>query len=201
MPTGYTYAVADGTVSDLRTFALTCARGMGALIMMRDDPSDADIPKRFEADTKYHDNAIATARQRLAELEAMDEAFRVSACLDYNQKVAADKRSRIAKNDEQRARYQAMISQVEKWSGAPEGLREFMLSQLCQSMAFDCPEDPTKYMDEPKSLNAWYGDELRAAADSIQYHEKARAYEIARNAERNAWLERLFACLPAEASK
>ena len=201
MPTGYTYAVADGTVSDLRTFALTCARGMGALIMMRDDPSDADIPKRFEADTKYHDNAIATARQRLAELEAMDEAFRVSACLAYNQKVAADKRSRIAKNDEQRARYQAMISQVEQWSGAPEGLREFMLSQLRQSVDFDCPKDPTKYMDKPKSLNAWYGDELRAAAHSIQYNEKERADEIARTAERNAWLERLFASLPAEASK
>jgi hypothetical protein len=201
MPTGYTYAVADGTVSDLRTFALTCARGMGALIMMRDEPSNADIPKRFEADTTYHDNEIATALQRLAELEAMDEAFRVSACLDYNQKLAADKRDRIAKNDEQRARYEAMIAQVERWSGAPEGLREFMLSQLRQSVDFDCSADPTKYMGKPKSLTHWYGDELRAAAHSIQYHKKGRADEIARTAERNAWLERLFASLPSEASK
>ncbi len=46
MPTGYTDAVKDGITFD--QFVLGCARGMGALVMMRDEPSGTPIPERFE---------------------------------------------------------------------------------------------------------------------------------------------------------
>lgn len=48
MPTGYTADVQSGKVTDFAEYAMNCARAFGALVLMRDDPSDADIPERFE---------------------------------------------------------------------------------------------------------------------------------------------------------
>lgn len=197
MPTGYTHAVADGTVSDLRTFALVCARGMGALVTMRDDPSNAEIPRRFEIDTEYRDAKISDARRRLEDLSAMSKDDIVAACDVYNEKVAADRRKRVEDNNAQHARYVAMIVQVEQWTGAPEGLRDFMLRQLRDSLDFDCPKDPTKYMPSPKLPDEWHAGEMEAAQRDIRYHEQQRVEEIERIKARNAWLDQLFAALPA----
>lgn len=46
MPTGYTANVPDGITFE--QFVWQCARGMGALVMMRDEPTGAPIPERFE---------------------------------------------------------------------------------------------------------------------------------------------------------
>ena len=46
MPTEYTDAIADGI--SFNDFMMKCARGMGALIMMSDEPSDAPILEQFE---------------------------------------------------------------------------------------------------------------------------------------------------------
>jgi hypothetical protein len=64
MPTGYTSKIATGEMTSLRHFILTCARGMGALVHMRDEPSDAILPLRLEPDTSYHDDEIARAPKR-----------------------------------------------------------------------------------------------------------------------------------------
>ena len=45
MPTGYTAPVQDGKIVTLKDFAWCCARGMGALVTMREAPSDAEIPR------------------------------------------------------------------------------------------------------------------------------------------------------------
>ena len=195
MPTGYTAGVVDGTVTDLRTFALTCARGMGALIMMRDEPSSAEVPRRFEPQTTYHDERLVSARARLAELDAMSEADREAACGNHNAQVKADRTRATEENTEKRNRYNSMIAKVVQWEGAPEGLKEFMLEQLRSSREFDCGGDPTEYMPAPVEVTEWYREELRKAARDIEYHEGERAKEIGRTAERNAWLSRLFASL------
>lgn len=191
MPTGYTAGVVDGTVTDLKTFALTCARGMGALIMMRDEPMDAEVPRRFEADTTWHDDRSTAARARLSELQAMDEAARAAACEKYNAEVAANNQRVTDETTEKRNRYNSMIAKVVQWEGAPEGLKEFMLEQLRSSRDFDCHDDPTSYMPKPMDIDTWFREELRKAAWDIEYHEGERAKEIGRTAERNAWLSRL----------
>lgn len=191
MPTGYTAAVADGSITDLQALAMQFARGMGALIMMRDEPHDAPIPDAFEPQTDYHDRELVTARARLAELEAMDLAARAAACAAYNAKVEADNATEVAKTTEVRNRYNSMIAKVVKWNGAPEGIKEFMLEQLRSGRDFDCPDNPTEYMPKTMSVADWYREELRKASWGIGYHEGERAKEIARTAERNAWLKQL----------
>ena len=196
MPTGYTAGVVDGSVTTLREFALQCARGMGATIMMRDDPMDAPIPARFEPQTDYQDKRIAASRERLAELKAMTPEQRNAACAAYNETMRADNAKAIEDKTEKRRRYDAMIEQVEPWEGAPEGLKAFMLEQLRSSRDFDCEADPTRYMPKEQSVDEWYQDAMTKAERDIGYHEGERAKEISRTADRNAWLDQLYASLP-----
>jgi hypothetical protein len=196
MPTGFTSEVANGNISDLRSFALLCARGMGALVTLRDEPHDAPFPERLEPSTKYHDERIAQAREAFAKLETMGEADREAACAEYNRKVEADRADAVARNTETLNRYNAMLAQVTRWNGAPEGLKEFMLSQLLQSKDFDCGYDPTEYMPKPLDVSEWYRTEFERLSRDIGYHEGERAKEVARTVQRNAWLAQLHASLP-----
>ncbi len=71
MPTGYTAAIKDGIT--FKQFALTCARAMGALIMMRDEPSGAEIPAAFPPST-FHRDQLARLSDELGNLRAMTVA-------------------------------------------------------------------------------------------------------------------------------
>ncbi|MFA5898323.1 MAG: hypothetical protein WC829_04340 [Hyphomicrobium sp.] len=131
----------------------------------------------------------------MAELQAMTPQQRdAAAYAEWNIRVGefyiqiADKRA-------QADRYRGMRARVERWAGAPEGLKEFMLQQLDTSLEFDCDET---YYTPPKRLDLaqWYRGEVHRAVSSLEYHGKERATEIARTAERNAWLAQLWASLP-----
>jgi len=60
MPTGYTYPVVEGKITEFSDFALSCARAFGALITMRDDPHDTPIPETFEP-SDYNAKKLAEA--------------------------------------------------------------------------------------------------------------------------------------------
>lgn len=198
MPTGYTADVADGKITDLRSFALQCARGMGALIMMRDEPWDAPIPERFEPSDFYakHLQEAKAERQRIYNMT--DAEADAAAAAEFDEKEAREAKWR-ADRAEQRARYQAMIDLVEPWQRAPEGLKEFMLEQLRTGMEFDCPAEGTFY-DEPKrrSGSEWRAEKLeRVGRDILRYAEED-AKERARTDARNAWIAQLRAALTPE---
>lgn len=190
MPTGYTYGVADGTVTDLKTFALICARGMGALVTMRDEPYDAPIPERFEP-SDYHSRELAAATERLGVLKTMSNEAIAAEAAAWNTANDLRRLERVRENDAQRERYDRMIAQVEAWQGAPEGLKEFMLGQLRHSRDFDVSDEPLKYCEPPRSAAEWHQEELRRALCHIEYHEKEDAEERRRTDARNAWLRQL----------
>ena len=66
MPTGYTAAVQDGSITTLRDYALQCARGFGAFLHMHDEPFDTPLTLPPPADTSYYDKRIAEAERILA---------------------------------------------------------------------------------------------------------------------------------------
>jgi hypothetical protein len=198
MPTGYTADVADGKVTDLKPFVLQLARGMGALIMMRDDPWDAPIPERFEP-SDYHAKKLVeltAERERLYALtgeEADDEADReyIEDCASRDQ-YTADQAAR-------RGRYTAMLEKVKSWEGAPEGIKEFGIEQLERGMEFDCPL-PFKYYREVKQKTGaeWRAKALEEVARQIEYHAAEDAKDRARTESRNAWIVQLRKSLPNE---
>jgi hypothetical protein len=192
MPTGYTTPVQDGTVTDLKTFALQCARNFGALVSMRDDPSDAPIPERFEPST-YHTEALAKAKARVAELEAMTPEQAKAAALAADDQEAARRDKYVAEAKAQSVRYVTMMTKVREWkppTADHEGLKRFMMEQLSESLAHDCS---TEFYPAPehKLAHNWVADELAAAYKDLAYHSKAFAEDQTRCNNRTAWVQSL----------
>ena len=135
MPTGYTADIQDGTTTDLRDFALACARNFGAVIHMRDEPRDAPIPLRVPpARTNYYDEQIAHARAALAELPALSDEECAARAADEHADALRSRADRHARRTRDRRRYDAMLVQVEMWR-VPDDLRPlraFMIEQLRQ---------------------------------------------------------------------
>ena len=191
MPTGFTAAVQSGEITELRDFALQCARGMGALIMMRDEPMNAPIPERFEP-SRYNADRLAEAQ---AELDAVTTMSREEADAQADKAyhagcVAFDRRR--AERAEHARRYEAMIAKVEAWETKADGIREFMLDQLRQSLDFDCKpvraDSPLSGKPKRQTGEEWRTAKIEELTRSIAYHAEANAAEIARTEGRNRWL-------------
>lgn len=195
MATGYTHPVIDGKITSLRQFVLRCARGMGATIMMRDEPLDAPIPERFEPHTSYHDEKIAAARLALATLPMLDasEADRLA-----GEEFDAAMAQHVKYETEEaagRARLISLRDQTAAWETGAEGIKDFMLEQLDMTIGKGSwtPEPPERLTAED-----WRRRALEKASRDLAYHETERAKEISRTEERNRWLATLRASLPAE---
>jgi hypothetical protein len=198
MPTGYTYMVSEG--ADFKTFALACARGMGALITMRDDPADAPIPDKFEPNTQYCDERIAGLQAEIAKLSSMslqecanEQTQEIAAARDYQDAY-------ITKREEQAKKYTDMIEQVEAWHTEAEGIKEFMLEQLRTSLEHDC--GGSYLPDIPKQLPAdeWRFSKINAAVKNLEYYMRERQREIERAENRTRWIKAFKESLEGVAS-
>ena len=85
-----------------------------------------------------------------------------------------------------------MIEKVRAWKGAPEGIKEFALSQLKDSKEFDCRE-PYRFWGTPPEIDpfVWINDKLTLAAREIKRAEEAYKEEVERVEGRNAWIKQL----------
>lgn len=194
MPTGYTSAIADGTVTSLKAYALRAARAMGALVTIRDEPWDAPIPLHLEPNTAYHDKALASAQSLLDTImETSPEDHESAARKAFDDALAAYNQ-RHEERSAERLRYEAMRTKVAEWKGAPEGLQFFMLDQLAKSISADCNGS---YDQPPKLLTgeAWRDATEAKARKDLAYHTTARAEEVERTEACNAWLAQLHASL------
>lgn len=198
MPTAYTAGVGDGEITDLRSFALLCARGMGALITMRDLPLDSPLPDSFEP-APYYAETLVKAEQRLAELDALSPAERIDASEQAFMADHAAWTQRRERRLAQRNRYQAMLAAVVQWQTDAEGIREFMIEQLRSSIDFDCGDIEPSWDEEPQRLapGEWWRREIDKTLKEIERARKSLAEEQGRVEGRNRWLQRLRASLPA----
>jgi hypothetical protein len=89
MPTGYTADVQNGTVTELRDFALSCARAFGACIMMRDDPPGTPIPDQFEP-SSYYRIECEKAQAELSRLLTLTPAGIAAETIAHNKAAIAD---------------------------------------------------------------------------------------------------------------
>lgn len=200
MPTGYTADIAKGITFE--QFAWNCARAMGALIMMRDEPSNVPIPERFEP-SDYNAKALAEAHERLDWLnglslpEANGEACKAhAAALDSHRRYESDK-------NDLRKKYWAMLEKVEAWTPPTTehvGFKDFMAQQIRDSIKFDCHNS---YEQEPKPLTGmeWRAAETEKALKDVKYHSEEHAKEVTRNTQRNQWIASLRTSLGSPAQR
>lgn len=193
MPTGYTSIVADNENLTFSEFAMRCARNFGALIMMRDEPLDAPIPEKFEPSDYYkneYEKAKAAYENFIANPPSDEDLEK-----QYNEYVALETErfaAASADKDIKCRRYNAMLLKVLKWQPPTpehEGLKEFMIDQLHDSIDFDCSEyrplisDKEEYIARNRN-----GEYLK---EELDFYEKKWHNEIERTNSRNKWLKEL----------
>ena len=194
MPTGYTAMVVEEAAT-FEQFALRCARAFGALVNMRDAPMDAPLPERILASAWYEQRLEETHAEieRLQKLSA--EQLRQEADDAYTRAMATY-HERVATRERQRAAYQAMLTQVEAWqppSSDHVGLKTFMISQLGDSLRFDCGERGEEHERAPvrQAPHEWLARQLDLLRQDLVYYENQHREEVARTHERNEWLSAL----------
>lgn len=133
MPTGYTQIINDKPDTTFGQFTLRCARAMGALVMMRDEPADAPIPDDVGYVSDYHTKAIQQATDDLVKYNAMDEEdCDIAADKEYKLGLR-DYREALLEKKTQARNYGAMLGQVLAWkppTAEHKGMKEFMEKQL-----------------------------------------------------------------------
>lgn len=193
MPTGYTYPVCEGKITEFPDFAMSCARAFGALIMMRDEPSDAPIPEEFRP-SDYNSKRLEESRERLAKLNAMTTAEAVTACETAFAEASASHEKYEAECVASDARLKAMLAKVDRWeppTASHVEMKKFMIDQLATSLRGSYrPIPPAKL--EPTE---WHRSEIEKAMKDIGYHAEAQAQEIERAAGRTEWIKQLRASL------
>lgn len=192
MPTVYTAAIADDITFD--DFVMQCARAMGALIMMRDDPTDAPIPKRFEP-SDYHTNKIAEANASLERLAGMTAAEAAHAANDAYEAAIASQMAAIRRNNMLREKYNAMLAKVEAWQPPSidhDGFKKFMVEQITSSLSFDCNNSYYHNQTHTKLTDVeWLAQEEAKARKDIAYHKAKNTEEVDLTEGRNRWIKKL----------
>lgn len=199
MPTGYTANVQDGK-DTFEQFVWRCARAFGALITMRDDPQDAEVPEKFEVDA-YHYQQVRSAEEEVARFRDMtDEEAELGAEQEYREAVEFN-RQQLKRRRDKKANYEAMLKRVTDWeppSPDHEKLREFMIEQLKLSLRFDCEGEP--YLREARRMPAkeWLRIHRESAAKLLHSRRLHLREEEERVRERNEWIRKLRESVPYE---
>ena len=192
MPTGYTQKIENGI--EFNEFVLSCARAFGALISMRDEPSDAPIPEKFEP-SDYHSKALVEAQKELKKYKTMS-LERAEILSEGNYKKELKYYAKQNRKDAKlKKKYEAMLTKVKKWTPPTkdhEELKNFMIQQIESSINWDCHE---RKMPKKYSAKRWLSDAKKHAKRDVAYHTKGNEEEIKRCADRTNWVKSLVECL------
>lgn len=197
MPSGYTAPIYEDQPITFRDFALRCSCGMGAQIMQRDESLDVAPEERQVA--SYYQERVERAEARILELRsrtAHDWSSQWEA--DRTEAVAALQASRERSNA-LRARYDAMIAEVEVWEPPTEehaGLKRFMLDQLNESRKFDAPAMLDSDERPWPTLEQYESQEIERAHTELERARTSLEEEQERAEGAAKWLRDLVASLP-----
>ena len=191
--TGYTHELISKGL-DFNGFVWSCARAFGALIEMRDEPSDATIPERFEPSSYYADR-IADTKIELANWDKMTASQRWDWAEARRVELFDSAQKGLDERMKQNAKLRAILAEVEAWippTADHAGLKRFMAEQITMSI------DDTKWFEEAiakyssrsilPALVAEHDKNLRSELPRL---EKSLQEERDRVASRNGWVQSL----------
>lgn len=191
--TGLTSLVAENDNVTLEQFAMRCARHFGALIDMRDEPMDAQIPEEFEVNEHYrkdYEMAKAEYENFIANPPTDEELER-----KYNDYVAEETEKAKQENEERRIireRYEAMLAKVRKWQPPTSDhfrLKGFMEQQLTESIEWDCKEYEPHIVTRKQFISSGKHPGALKEYMEICRDDLERATTVVNN--RNKWLKDL----------
>jgi len=195
MPTGYTSKIYEGEEQTGKEFIMTCARAFGALITMRDEPSDAEIPEELKVDT-YHKKELDRSKQELKKYQNMtlEEAQEL-----VNQSYQKEVKENNKYHNEKlilKYRYEKVLAEVKEWQiPSPEhhDLKDYAIKQLEDSIRFDCGKVEEYVVKEIKKSTPeeYIQNKIESCRYSVKYHQENWDKEVTRTNERNIWIKQL----------
>lgn len=199
MPSGYTSKIYEGKKVTKEEFILNCARAFGALIDMRDEPLDKEIPKEIKPNP-YYLNQKEKMEKELEELQELSPKV-IQQLIDeeYEQQVSY-RQKRIAELQELKTRYESLLSEVNEWTPPTEehvNLKDFCIKQLKESIDFDCGS-LTRYETqtiEKQNVEQWLSERKESLKKDISYYQTQWEEELQRSKERNDWVQSLYQSL------
>lgn len=194
MPTGYTSNIEN---MNFEQFTMGCARAFGALISMRDEPQDAEIPERFEP-SNYHLEQYKLAETDLSYYELMSHEDAKQICFVEWQEAEQERLKNLGRVHKLKAKYEQMIDKVNNWippSKDHQQLKEFMLDQLTKSMKFDCNDEYYLEVIPQYDPQQWLSEKVEKAKHNIEYHRDHYKQECERCKERSDWVNQLRSSL------
>lgn len=195
MPTGYTYKVASGEITDFADFAKTCARAFGAAIHQRDDEADAPLKLTIER-SGYYPRRLAEKREELTRWQTMPAEQVYRAREEKYQADLAYYRERLAEVERNIRRYRDMQEKVRLWQPpTPEhtGIKDFMLDQLNVSIQGEYAPDPPRTDVLAVPIEKYRASQIEQIKGEIAYHEEAIIKDEQGCAKSEAWLRALVA--------
>lgn len=193
MPSGYTAALYEGE-QDFRDFVLTTARGMGALIHMRDTSLDAEITLPEVSD--YHPHQLEKAQAALKEYEGYSDEEWTALRDEEHERLMRSWLDSQKTALERRKRYDEMLYKVWAWLPPTDkhvSFKEYMIDQLTESKKFDCS---TWNKPVLKSLEEYKEEKMGNALRDVSYHSNELIKERERVNERRKWIQALLDSLP-----
>jgi hypothetical protein len=109
-------------------------------------------------------------------------------------------RRRLKRDADLKAKYEAMLEQVEAWTPpTPEhvGVKKFMIDQLKISISFDCGIGRDRNTVMQLDGAAWLAKKIAACEACVARHELEHAKELERTESCNKWLSDLRESLKA----
>lgn len=187
MPTGYTYKVMKGEITELDEFAFECARAF--LAVMRDAPSDEPLPDEIKVEQYYYDDAEEAKAAMDKFLNATEEE-KQKMWVEYVEDTKVSNGERIREGEEVKARYEAMVEKVGRWSPPSSDhheLKKFMLHQLSESLKFDVHD----YKDRILSYEKWKDVHGEYLIDTYNRRAEELEKRIARASKETRWIKQL----------
>lgn len=180
MPTGYTAAIEDGTITTGKEFIKCCVRAFGVAIKLRDEPLSVEVPTEFKPDD-YHLKELKRAKEELKKAKSLTPEDACKRMIAKHESCIKSANKCINERQIILARYAKVRGEVEKWNPpvSHQNIKKFALEQIDMCVK-DC-ENMIKYWKEfldekldlsEESISDYIKTQIESAEWSVDYHKK-----------------------------
>lgn len=194
MPTAYTAKIEDDI--SFEEFVLTCARQFGALVSMKDETLDTEIPDNFDPHNNHYLEKIEEVKEELEKLQHITEGEAEEEAKREYEEQMKNQIDRLYKKRELRRKYEKMLSKVHAWEPPSKDhveLKNFMTQQLHDSIKHDCNEEiiyelmPNKTMTGREWIDFWTNNLQK----DLEFYRKRYNDEVEMVKMRTKWVKQL----------
>jgi len=202
MPTGYTASIVSDDGVDFNGFVLNCARAFGALISLKEEDHNIEIPDEIKPNVSFYEEKLKEAEARLKKLSKMKiSAAKVIAQKEFEKGLLWTIKS-LREKIADREKYDAILQQVLLWvppTKDHENLKSFMIDQINSSIKWDCSLGLSDTV-EPKALTGkeWMKFERDTCKRDIEFYTEQLNSEVNGSLEKTMWIQQLKQSLKSD---